>query len=123
MGKDPVFFDCLNTWSQSGQVRMVRKGSCKLQMDMMGKGYLYDLSKDPKEKNNLWEDYAYGEIKTELLALLARQMMRFCDPLPYPRNRYRIKVHPKGYWEQEYFCKDPGVRQMPEKKEETRCRL
>lgn len=115
MGKDPVFFDCLNTWSQSGQVRMIRKGSCKLQIDMMGKGYLYDLKEDPKELNDLWEDKSYAAMKTELLELLVREMLRFCDTLPYPRNRYRVKVHPKGYWEQTYICKDPGVKQKPER--------
>lgn len=114
MGKAPIFFDCLNTWSQSGQVRMVRKGDYKLQLDMMGNGYLYCLAEDPRERRNLWEEKTYEGIKTELLGLLAREMMRRSDTLPYPRNRYRVKQHPKGYWEQNYHCgEDPGVRQAP----------
>ena len=114
MGKAPIFFDCLNTWSQSGQVRMVRKGDYKLQLDMMGNGYLYCLAEDPRERRNLWEEKSYEGIKTELLGLLAREMMRRSDTLPYPRNRYRVKQHPKGYWEQNYHCgEDPGVRQAP----------
>lgn len=114
MGKAPIFFDCLNTWSQSGQVRMVRKGDYKLQLDMMGNGYLYCLAEDPRERRNLWDEKSYEGIKTELLGLLAIEMMRRSDTLPYPRNRYRVKQHPKGYWEQNYHCgEDPGVRQAP----------
>lgn len=116
MGKDPIFFDCLNTWSQSGQVRMVRKGHMKLQLDMMDRGYLYDLKKDPREINNLWDNPEYAQIKAQMLELLCTEMLRKNDTLPYPRNRYRVKVHPKGYWEQDYHCKDPGVIQAPDKK-------
>lgn len=114
MGKNPDFFDCLNTWSQSGQVRMVRHGDFKLQLDMMGNGYLYCLAEDPREVRNLWDDAAYAEVKTKLLGLLAREMMRKSDTLPYPRSRYRVKLHPKGYWEEKVHCRtDPGVKQAP----------
>ncbi|MDR1913638.1 MAG: sulfatase-like hydrolase/transferase [Clostridiales bacterium] len=114
MGKDPIFFDCLNTWTQCGQVRMVRKGDYKLQMDMMGTGYLYNLSEDPLELNNLWNEPSYLQIKTYMLELLSREMLRQCDSLPYPRRRYRVKLHPMGYWDQTYNCGDTGVSQAPE---------
>ena len=41
---------------------------------------------------------------------LAAEMMKQADPLPAPHRRYRTKVHPKGYWYQEYTAQDPGVR-------------
>lgn len=105
-------FDCLNTWTQSGQVRMVRKGSYKLQADMMGSVYLYDLCKDPMETNNLAGNPDYGVVKADMLAELAAAMMRACDPLPVPHHRYRTKLHPKGYWRDEtYVSGDPGVCQ------------
>ena len=92
MGKDPVFFDCLNSWTQSGQVRMVRRGHDKLQMDMMGTGYLYNLDSDPLELCNRWDDPACQETKCAMLALLAQQMLWYNDTLPYPRRRYRVKM-------------------------------
>ena len=108
-----VTFDCLNSWTQCGQVRMVRKGDYKLQLDMLGAGYLYNLRSDPFEKNNLWDVSEYAPVQSEMLAELASTMMRAYDPLPVPRNRYRTKVHPKGYWHQGFHSGDPGVRQMP----------
>jgi arylsulfatase A-like enzyme len=106
-------FDCLNTWSQSGQVRMLCKGSFKIQVDMLGEGYLYNLDSDPMEVHNLFDDEAYAAVKADLLTELAAAMMRVSDPIPTPRRRYRTKVHPKGYWfDEQYISEDPGVRQI-----------
>lgn len=109
-------FDCLNTWTQCGQVRMIRKGGYKLQLDMMGNGYMYHLPEDPFELCNLYEDPRYQETKTQLLAELSSCMMRAADPLPAPRYRYRVKRHPKGYWFQTYASDDPGVQDLTLKK-------
>lgn len=109
----PPSFDCLNTWSQSGQVRMIRHGSYKLQLDMMGTGYLYNLDEDPLELRNLWDDPVHLQVKADMLALLGREMLRCADPLPYPRYRYRVKRHPKGYWNQKFQSGDRGVQQAP----------
>ena len=104
-------FDCLDSWTQSGQVRMVRRGSIKIQADMMGTGFLYDLEKDPLEVNNLWDDAAYAAIKTEMLTALIAETLKANDPLPTPRTRYRTKVHPDGYWyDKDFHAADPGVR-------------
>lgn len=105
-----VTFDCLNTWTQCGQVRALWKKGFHIQLDMMGKGYLYDVDNDPCELHNLWEQKAWAEKKEELLEELAAAMMRAADPLPVPHHRYRTKVHPKGYWKQDFRAKDPGVR-------------
>lgn len=99
-------FDCLNTWTQCGQERMLRKGDFKIQLDMMGKGYLYNLSKDPVELDNLFDDPAYLQVKADMLCELMTAALRACDPLPPPRRRYRLKEHPKGYWFQPYSYKE-----------------
>lgn len=104
-------FDCLNTWTQCGQVRMARKGDWKIQADMMGSVYLYHLPTDPREVRNLAGDPAYAAVKADMLTVLAAAMMRACDPLPVPHHRYRTKIHPKGYWQDEaYVSRDMGVR-------------
>lgn len=102
-------FDCLNTWSQSGDVRMIRKGAFKLQYDMMGTGYLYNVETDPFELTNLWANQDYISIQTDLLKELLAMTLRTSDPLPAPHVRYRTKVHPKGYSFQEFSASDNGV--------------
>lgn len=100
-------FNELNSWTQSGQVRMVRKGEFKLQLDMLGNGYLYNLKMDPAEVNNLWDDKTYEPIKSDLLCELGKKMMQACDVLPLPMARYRLKQHPKGYvYDQKYISED-----------------
>ncbi|MEY8354584.1 sulfatase-like hydrolase/transferase [Lachnospiraceae bacterium 54-53] len=105
-------FDCLNTWTQCGQVRALWKGNYHIQLNMMGEGYLYDRKTDPYELSDLWDHALYQEVKTQLLAELAAAMMKAADPLPVPHNRYRTKLHPKGYWKQEYHSPDMGIREM-----------
>jgi arylsulfatase A-like enzyme len=107
--RDWKSFDELNTWTQCGQVRAVRRGDYKLQIDMMGNGYLYNLADDPYELNNLKDDPAYLAIKADMLALLAAEIMKAADTLPAPRRRYRVKRHPKGYWNQPWNAPDCGV--------------
>lgn len=104
-------FDCLNSWTQSGQVRMLRKGDFKIQVDMLGTGRLHDLATDPMEVTNLWNDESYVTVKADLLTELAAAMLRAVDPIPTPRHRYRTKIHPKGYWfDSSYQASDPGVK-------------
>ncbi len=84
-------FDCLNSWTQSGQVRMIRKGNWKLVFDMDGNGQLYDLSRDPTELTNLYDDPRHASICRELLADLLAWRLKVEDPLPLPRARYVMK--------------------------------
>lgn len=111
-------FDCLNTWTQCGQVRALWKGEYHIQLNMMGQGYLYQRNDDPLEFLNLWEMPEYQEIKAGLLAGLAAEMMKAADPLPVPHSRYRTKLHPKGYWYQEYRSPDPGVNELKQSERE-----
>ena len=104
-------FDCLNTWTQCGQVRMVRKGNWKIQEDMNGEVYLYDLSTDPYELHNLADSAAHVNVLADMLRELAAAVLRAQDPLPAPHNRYRVKVHPNGWWnDADWHSGDPGVR-------------
>ena len=85
-------FNCLNPWTQSGQCRMVRRGRYKLQMDMRGSNYLYDLAADPQEVNNLWEDENFRAVRDEMMQLLIGEMLRKTDVLPMPRGKLFVKI-------------------------------
>lgn len=106
---DMTGFDCLNTWTQCGQIRGLRMNHYRIQVDMMGEGFLYDLSKDPMELHNLWEDKEYSSVKAAMMQELLSAMMQNTDVLPVPHYRYRMKIHPKGYWHQDYIAPDSGV--------------
>lgn len=93
---------------------MLRKGDYKIQVDMLGTGYLYNVSEDPMEVNNLWNVQMCQAIKADLLTEMTAAMMRAVDTIPAPRNRYRTKIHPKGFWfDKEFHAPDPGVLQVP----------
>ncbi len=111
--KNMTTFDCLNTWTQCGQVRSLCYKDYRLQIDMMGTGYLYHLATDPMELKNLWDDPATSEIKMELLEKIMMANLQACDILPFPHTRYRTKIPPKGYWYQDIPSEDVGVRNLP----------
>lgn len=89
-------FDCLNSITQSGQVRMVRKGQWKLQYDMRAQGHLYDLSTDPFEEHDLWCDPRFEKNKYELLEALAQKCLELTDTLPVPPDRFAVKRFPQS---------------------------
>ena len=84
-------FDCLNSRTQCGQMRMVRKGHWKLTFDMEGTGRLYDLSSDPRELTDLYRQPETAEKCRELLEDMLTWRLRVEDPLPLPRQRYVMK--------------------------------
>lgn len=92
----PLNFDCLNSWTQSGQVRMLRRGPYKLQIDMLGQGYLYDLEQDPAELVNHYADPAWLPIVAAMQKDLLAVMLKNQDALPPPRARYRYKSDQTG---------------------------
>lgn len=93
-----VSYDELNSWSQSGTMRMLRKGDWKIVFDMQGKGQLYNLTKDPVELKNLYDDREFAVIKQQMLVDLMAWTLRVQDPLPLPRSRYIMKTDPRNYW-------------------------
>lgn len=93
-----VAFDCLNSRSQSGTLRTVRKGDWKLDFDMQGRGQLYCLADDPFELQNRFGDPDVAETERDMLAELLTWTLRVSDPLPLPVRRYRLKTDPRGWW-------------------------
>ena len=95
-------FDCLNSWTQSGTLRLVRKDNWKLLLNAQGRGQLYNLATDPHELHNLFNHPDHKTIQAELTQQLALWLLRTSDPLPIPRTasngrRYIPKTHPLNY--------------------------
>lgn len=97
VSKNPGFFDELSTWTQSGTMRMLRKGDWKLVYDMDGNGQLYNMAKDKSEIDNLFYNKKYQKIKTEMVESLLRWDISTEDALPLPRSRYRFKTNEHNY--------------------------
>ncbi len=94
-------FDCLNSYSQSGSIRMLRKGKWSLSYDMMGNGQLYDLSQDKYETDNLFYKKDYQETVCELVQELLAWTLKTHDTLTVPEGgRYEIKRDRRNYWNQ-----------------------
>lgn len=100
--KGSTEFDELNTWSQSGTMRMLRKDDWKLVFDMQGAGQLYHLKNDPAEINNLFNNKEHAQKQAELVLELMTWELRMQDPLPHPglteKRKYGFKRDPKNYW-------------------------
>jgi arylsulfatase A-like enzyme len=83
-------FDCLNSVTQSGNLKMVRMGDWKLLLDSQGNGELYNLADDPAEVRNHFGDPAYAERQLALTTELLQWTIRTEDDLPggtYVRKR------------------------------------
>ena len=93
-----VSFDCLNSRSQSGTMRMLRKGRWKLAIDMQGRGQLYDLESDPGRAGQPVRKADHAEVERELLAESAGLDVTCPGSLPLPRRRYVIKRDQRNYW-------------------------
>jgi len=97
-------FDELNIYSQSGTMRMLRRGDWKLAYDMMGRGQLFHLAIDPLELENLFDRDEHAGVQHALLKELLTWILRVQDPLPYPRplrdprRTYVPKTDPRNYW-------------------------
>ena len=94
---DGLFFDELNSWSQSGMISMVRMGDWKLVMDMQGQARMYNLRKDPSEMHDLYGRRRYARKREKLLAEMLKWEIALNDPIPVPRSRYRFKRYRHNY--------------------------
>ena len=99
-------FDELNSFTQSGTMRMVRKGNWKLVFDMMGRGQLFNLEKDPFEREDLYGQLGHENVQQEMLAELLTWILRVQDPLPLPRADWIMKRHPRNYWEEKAVARE-----------------
>ena len=97
VGRRGLFFDELNSWSQSGTISMVRMGDWKLVCDMLGNCELYNLRKDPSEMKNLYGRRRVRKIQSEMMREMLRWQISTVDPVPYPRHRYHYKTLPHNY--------------------------
>jgi len=88
-------FDELDPVTQSGNLKMVRKGDWKLTWDMMGNGELYHLPSDPYELRNRFDDPSAAVNKYELMGELLTWTIRTQDDLPVAA--YKVKW-PKRNW-------------------------
>lgn len=75
-------FDELNSVTQSGSLKMVRKGSWKLLFDSMGRGELYHLEQDPGELHDRFDDPACRDVRREMVEELLIWTIRTEDDLP-----------------------------------------
>lgn len=96
--KGEIGFDELNSYSQSGILRLLRKDNWKLVYNMQGNGRMYDLAEDPAEVNDLFNDKQHQDKKIELLQDMLAWELRSQDPLPLPRQRYIYRADKHNYW-------------------------
>lgn len=87
--------DELNAVTQSGRHRKVRYQNWSLFAGVTGDFRLYDLSRDPWEMNNVWDDPTLTQVKLVMLQWLAIWQMRAEDPLP--KKEYVRKTDAHGY--------------------------
>jgi arylsulfatase A-like enzyme len=88
-------FDCLNSVTQSGNLKMVRMDDWKLTLDSQGNGEMYDLAADPMELDNLFGDLARADRQLALTTELLRWTIRTEDDLP--GGRY-VRKRPDRNW-------------------------
>jgi arylsulfatase A-like enzyme len=70
----------------TAQMTMLRTERFKLTVDHPAShGELYDLERDPQERDNLWDDADYTGVKVEMLVRLCNRMAWTVDPLPLRR--------------------------------------
>lgn len=115
---DPTYgigWDELNKVTQSGMQKMVRMGDWKLIYDMMGYGQLYDLSTDPGELKNRFNDPAASKKQQELMAELLMWTIRTQDSLPTgPQNaKYQTKWSKQHNWYSPYREQPPDTAFIP----------
>ena len=89
-------FDCLNSVTQSGSTRMVRRGRWKLVYNNMGKGQLYDLDSDPMETDDRWNDPLAASARVELTELMLFWSTRVLDDLP--KANYEPRRVPRNWY-------------------------
>lgn len=88
-------FDCLNSVTQSGNLKLVRMGDWALMLDSQGNGQMYDLASDPAEVTNLFGDPAHHVKQLELTTELLKWTIRTEDDLPV--GRY-VRKRPAHNW-------------------------
>ncbi len=97
---DGTKYDELNSVTQSGTTRMLRRDRWKLLYDVLGRGELYDVDADPMELENLWDDPFHAEIRGRLVQELLWWTLRVADDLP--ESKYLTKRAEHNWVTQQY---------------------
>lgn len=90
---DGTTYDELNSVTQSGTSRMLRRGQWKLIYHVTGAGELYDLDADPYELDNLFDVERVHETRSALLEEMLRWTLTISDGLPQGNYRPVIPEH------------------------------
>jgi arylsulfatase len=81
--RESVFSEYLNSWTHRTYASMLRTNNAKIVVHHGSEpGELYDLSTDPDEFHNLWDDPARTPLKIRLLKDLSDRLAFTADPLP-----------------------------------------
>ena len=84
--RDSVYaeaYDVVDWQEPTDRTTMLRTDDYKLvRHHSVGVGELYDLTVDPGETENRWDDPEYADVKTDLLTQLSDRMAATVDPLP-----------------------------------------
>jgi hypothetical protein len=100
-------FDELNSFTQSGTTKMVRMGTWKLLYDVLGRGELYDLSRDPAELVNRFDEPECCQTRSRMVEELLRWTIRTEDDLP--RAQYVPKQAAHNWHAPHYAPSRDGV--------------
>jgi arylsulfatase A-like enzyme len=77
------YYDATDNYEEDLAATMVRTDEYKLvRWHSPTGGELYDLTDDPDETDNRWNDSGYDEVTRDLLSLLTDRMGDTVDPLP-----------------------------------------
>jgi arylsulfatase A-like enzyme len=111
-GKESVFLQ------DNAVLKTVRTRTHKLSYRFDGqseKGELYDLTTDPYERVNLFDDPAYAHVQEKLLRKIINHMIRTEQPRSYAESR---KAAPPWRWFQKNFKIEgevkPDMNRVPE---------
>lgn len=99
-------------FAESLNMKMVRTHQWKL-IHFAGKPYgeLYNMQKDPLERNNLYDDPIYENRRNEMTTLLANILIETEDPIPQPSLGSAYEGIAGDHPEQEYGGKDATLYQ------------
>jgi arylsulfatase A-like enzyme len=86
-------YDELNPVTQSGSMKMVRRGEWKLTFDTIGNGELYNVARDPYELKNLYGHAVAAARQQQLMADLLQWTIRTQDDLPVAAYKPKWPVH------------------------------
>ena len=95
VAESTIHFNELNPVAQSGNARILRSGHWKLVVHETGESELYNLTDDPAELENRFDDPRHAAQRAELVLELARRLVQFqpANPNPWKDVPLRLPAH------------------------------